>query len=71
MRVCVVFHYDDISGGEPSTTAIIKMPEGMALDDVFLTWLRKKKNNPNLTMKEVENADWNLYHWIEDIVTEL
>ena len=71
MKVCVIMHYDDISGGCPSTTAIVKIPEGMTLDDVFLAWLRKKRNSPTLTMKEVEGADWNLYHWFEDEVEEL
>lgn len=73
MKVLVVFHFDDTSGGVPGTSAIIKIPEGKTKDDVFLAWVREKKSNPAITMDDVNSNkdDEFMYYWTEDSVEEM
>lgn len=54
MRVLVISSYDD-NMGQPD--ALVEMPEGMDDQEVFLAWLRDKHKEPELTWKEVEEAD--------------
>ena len=73
MKVLVIFHYDDVSGGVPGTSGIIRIPEGKTADDIFLAWIRKKKNDSSITMEAVqENEDDKyMYYWTESEVTEI
>lgn len=73
MKVLVIFHYDDVSGGVPGTSGIVRIPDGKTGDDVFLAWIRRKKKDPSITMDDVhENKNDNyMYYWVEDEVTEI
>jgi hypothetical protein len=68
----VIFHYDDISGGVPGTSGIVRIPDGKTSDDVFMAWIRKKEGDPTLTMKNIEkDPDRFMYYWTDSEVTEV
>lgn len=60
MKVLTIVHYDTNQG---SVEDIVQIPEGKTEDDVFLAWIRVKRNKPDLTMEEVTKNDGYLYHW--------